>query len=71
MGNTFDFVGKFGPPNQTVAPQHLAVCVVYDDQGRPSFGSYVVYPPEERLGTSRSHRLTGQPKLVRENHWSI
>jgi hypothetical protein len=52
----FDFLGgPFGPPNETMAPEHLAVCVVYGDAGRPKFGSYVVYPSTDRRGPNKSY----------------
>jgi hypothetical protein len=55
----FDFVGgPFGPPNETMAPEHLAVCVVYGDDGTAVFGSYVVYPSSDRRGPSKSFVLT-------------
>lgn len=54
----FDFAGRFGPANETVAPEHLAVCVVYGDDGKIAFGSYVVYPSADRHGKSRSFAVT-------------
>lgn len=50
----FDFAGRRGPPNETMAPEHLAVCVVYGDDGTAVFGSYVVYPSTDRRGPSKS-----------------
>ena len=53
----FDFAGRFGPRNETVAPEHLAVCIGYGDDGRPEFGNYVVYPSTDRRGPSRSYTV--------------
>jgi hypothetical protein len=50
---SFDFAGHYGPPNETMAPEHLPVCVVYGETGLAEFGSYVVYPSAARRGPSR------------------
>jgi len=53
----FDFAGRRGPPNETMAPEHLAVCVVYGDDGTAEFGSYVVYPSTDRKGPHKGYIL--------------
>lgn len=70
---SFDFLADitYGPPNETQAPEHLPVCIVYGDDGRPKFGSYVVYPSSDRRGPSKSYVLTkgdGSPAAAHEFH---
>lgn len=55
---TINFLsGPFGPPNETMAPEHLPVCVLYGPDGKAKFGSFVVYPSSDRRGPNKSYIL--------------